>query len=1323
MSTFREFRRPTRVTSPPKQPESVFIAAPPSLTNQNAVMPLQMLLPVIGALTSVCMIVVLRGTRQPIFLVLAALIFIVAIIGGVGFALSSRGRQAKQAREQRENYLDYLERTRNELRQQGNEDRDRATVVHPNPHGLLSLIQDPARCWERRPSDDDFLSARVGLTEMPWFPITLGKEESPIEPADPFLSREAQILEQTMSTVPQMPAAADLNKANIVSVIGDRAKGMATVRAMIAQLAAFHTPDELSMAAVFEHENAAEWSGFDQLPHVQDPALFDGPVPARRIAPDIAQLNDLLKGEFATRATNAAMSQRHGGSAIRQPHLVIFIDDHGRHASSITLPDPTLSIEKMQITVVHLLDSRLNEPDNVDFRITLDGEHSTLTPEASAPEAQRIAFAPDALSSAALLSIARTMSGYRVIQAAQLESGGTTDAFDVTQLLGIEDIDDVKPERLWKPRSKTAFLKVPFAVNDNNQPVYLDLKEAGQDGMGPHGICVGATGSGKSEMLRTLLLSLAITHPPEDLSMILVDYKGGSAFATFGGLPHVAGLISNLEEDPQLITRARASLQGEVVRRQQMLKAADSSPSISHYRELRKTRPELPVMPHLFMVIDEFAEMLVAEPDFIDLFLQIGRIGRSIGIHLLLSSQRIEAGRLRGLDTYLSYRLGLRTFSESESNVVLGTKDAYRLPAAPGYGYLKVDTSVYERFRAGYVSGPIPRRQAEVITERPRRVFEMPTYNGIEVDDPEAEASPAPKLQAYEPEGVLVDAAITRLRADDRAVESAWLPPLPEQLALGQVISDSDIQEASSGDASLEVPIGLLDDPSHQKQDPWILDLTRGGGHVAIVGSPQSGRTTLLRTVAASLSMTYTPKQVAIYGMDLVGGGLRRLEGFPHVGGIATRSDRDRVRRLLEELTLMIDHREQVMKDTGVDSLAELRSRHANGQLPQISAADIVLLVNGYSTIRNEFDDLEQVFTRIMMRAAGVGMHLILTLGRMSDLRIAHQSLFGTKIEMRLNDPAESQVDRALATTLKAAKPGRALSDQKLIGQIALPVLEVNEDVKLGEAIEQLGARLSESWSGPSAAPIRLLPESLDPSALPDPVDEPNAVPLGIRQDTMAPTTWDFSRLEQHLTILGDTQSGKTNTLRLIAHELMARFTPDELAIAVVDPRSQLASAIPEEYLAAHAKSTQQVAGLAKSIAIEMDRRAGIDPAEVAKAPRVVILVDDHDIVAAGGAEPLMDLAPHLPTARDSRLHIVLARPVAGAARAMYRPFLQAMRDTGGSLFVMSGDRSEGQILPRLFPERFPPGRGRYARRGETPFVMQVARMPDEEPKAYRKPN
>lgn len=1289
--------RPTRVTTPFPQPEPSTLAAPPVVTEDAGTVPMQFLLPVIGAFSSMVMMVVMRN-GQPLFLVIAGLVFCVAVIGGLAFALSSRGRAAKEQRIHRELYLDYLEEERRRLASAAEDARYRTLELNPSPNALSNLARDPARLWERRRRDEDFLATRVGVANLPWFQISVPPSESPTQPSDPVLLAEAKLLIDTYSTVPQLPLTLDLRTNDSISIIGDREECINLVRAMILQLATHHPPDDLWLAAAYAPERVTDWRGFDLLPHVLDGSLFDGPVPARRVAPALDLLAQLLSDTVSERIQHASGTRRNRN--VVPPHLIIFSDDHGEPAKELPF-NTSGPLQELGITIIRMVADRLHEPDDVKARITL-GEEATLTLNAGTPKAVTTTFAPDAASTGVFEAAARNLAALRLTRVAAREQ--TEERIpDIGELLGCEDPAQLDPELSWLPRAPEDFLRVPFGLDDVGAPVKLDLKESAQFGMGPHGICIGATGSGKSEMLRTLILSLAMSHPPEDLSMVLVDYKGGAAFAPFTQLPHLAGLIDNLADDPQLTTRARASVQGEVVRRQQLLKSADSSPSISHYRELREqNRPDLPPLPHLFLVIDEFGELLTAEPEFIDVLLQIGRIGRSIGVHLLLSSQRIEGGKLRGLDTYLSYRLGLRTFSEAESHVVLNTPDAFHLPALPGFGYLKVDTSVYARFRAGYVSGPTarPNQAPSNQTSVPLPML-LPAFNGVGKETAEAAIEPA-KLTRINVGSTYLEEAVAAMVSEERRVRPVWLPPLPERLPLGSVLG------SETPKATMQFPVGLEDDPAQQQQRPWILNLTKAGGHAVVIGAPSSGRSTTLRTVAVSLCLTHTPREVAIYGMDLTGGRLQRLEHFPHVGGVATRSSRDRLRRLLEEIGAMIALRERVFKERGIDSLAHLRRMHADGALPELSSADVVLLVDGFGSLRQDFEDLEELFTDIMLRAASFGIHLVLGLTRWNELRMAHQALFGTKIELRLNEPGDSIIDRKLSSTLGQI-PGRVLLDSKLLAQVALPVLEDAEDGELGQRIEELAIRSSEAWSGPKAAPIRLLPLALPRTELPDQFEEPDIVPFGLRQDTMELAFWDFQGEDQHLIVLGDSKCGKSSLLRLLATGLMERFTSDELVFGVIDIRGHVPEGIPEAYMGGHAKDANQALALASEIARELARRPGLDAAARAKAPRVVLMVDDYDIVAAAGTNPLEPILPYLPSARDLDFHLIITRPVAGATRALYERALQVTRDTGGSMLLMSGERSEGQVAPRVYPERFPPGRGRYLRRGDRPHVVQVA--------------
>ena len=318
---------------------------------------------------------------------------------------------------------------------------------------------------------------------------------------------------------------------------------------------------------------------------------------------------------------------------------------------------------------------------------------------------------PDGLSLVEAEAVARQLAPLRPAGVAAAAGDALAATTTLTALLGVAGPPALDVAALRRGRAPRDRLRVPIGHDANGQPVELDLKESAEGGMGPHGLVVGATGSGKSELLRTLVLGLALTHSAADLNFVLVDFKGGATFGGLDRLPHTSAVITNLADELPLVDRMRDALQGEIVRRQELLRAAGNYAWLRDYAAARAQRPrgasELPPVPSLFVVLDEFSELLAAKPELIDLFVMIGRVGRSLGVHLLLASQRLEEGRLRGLDTQLSYRIGLRTFSPQESRIVLGVPDAYELPSQPGSAYLKDGTGELIQFKAAYVSGPL----------------------------------------------------------------------------------------------------------------------------------------------------------------------------------------------------------------------------------------------------------------------------------------------------------------------------------------------------------------------------------------------------------------------------------------------------------------------------------------------------------------------------------------------------------------------------------------------------------------------------------------
>lgn len=371
-------------------------------------------------------------------------------------------------------------------------------------------------------------------------------------------------------------------------------------------------------------------------------------------------------------------------------------------------------------------------------------------------------------------------------------------------------------------------------------PVHLDIRESAKGGIGPHGLCIGATGSGKSELLRSVVTSFAHRHSAAELNFVLIDFKGGAAFAGLDRLPHTSAVITNLSDEAALVDRMQDSLLGELHRRQERLHAAGTG-TAAEYNDRHPGE-----MPALFIIVDEFSELLHARPEFADVFAAIGRLGRSLQIHLLLASQRLEEGRLRGLESHLSYRIALRTFSATESRQLIGSAAAHELPATPGAAILSSTTQV--RFQSAYVSGPEAPLDSRLVREL-----------GAE---PEAT-------------GTTMDLVVDRLAGpNDNPI---WLDPLPELLPASAVMADTTEQSP----APLTARLGLEDLPFDGIQRPFVLDLRRR--HWAVVGQPGTGKTTLLRSLVLGLALS--SPGVAVYVID-PGGSLRDLERLPQVAAV-----------------------------------------------------------------------------------------------------------------------------------------------------------------------------------------------------------------------------------------------------------------------------------------------------------------------------------------------------------------------------------------------------------------------------------------------------
>lgn len=1286
----------------------------PQDTQSGAQGVFQVLFPVLG--TAGSMIFILANPRP--VAVAAGLVFMMASVGvGLGMFLVQRGLPRRRLREDRARYLEYLEQVREQLRGARRNQMAAEGFRHPEPERLLDLASDTSRLWERRVDDTDFLSLRLGLGDvLPRLQVKRRGEQTPMDRADPVCVSAARQILDGQRILTDQPAAVDLGSMGVVSLCGDLDEARGVLRSVLAQAVTLHSADDLQLAFCFAPEGLPLWSWVKWLPHTITDHTYDGPVPTRLVASDLQELGDVLRPELESLLDRAARARGTGGRLSRRLVVVIDAERLPSHLG-FDLGEVSVRPQDAGVTLVYVVGDKRLEPSTVDVRFTIERGGRALVEYPSSAEATGAVIQADRVSVPALSALARALCPIRVSQESAAES--LAQDVDLFALLGVPDVADIDPRSQWRARTARQFLRVPLGMAASGLPLTLDLKESALGGMGPHGLVVGATGSGKSELLRTLVLALATTHDPERLAFVLVDYKGGATFAGMEPLPHVAGAITNLQEDLGLVDRMHDALYGEIRRRQRVLKEAGNLPNVHEYNRRRDQGEQLDPLPSLLLIVDEFSELLTAKPDFAELFVAIGRIGRSIGIHLLLASQRLETGRIRGLESHLSYRIGLKTFSPAESREAIGVPDAYELPPFPGSGFLRVDTTVFERFKVAQVSTPYESPAMKL----PATPHPLPytAYNGIGgLVDEHRDHEGAERAASGVPS--VMDVVVERLRPAAGRVHQVWLPPLRQRFSLAAVTGTLEVDPergltAANGRGALQVPIGLIDRPQEQRIDVFRLDLAVAEGNIAIVGAPQTGKSTVIRSLVLGAAVTHTPRELSFYGIDF-GGALAPLDALPNVGAIAGRSDSERAVRILGELSAVLAARELLFREHRIDSPAMLRRRFAEGKNYGQSAADIVLLLDNWGAIRTELTEAEELVTDIAARGLGYGIHVVVSAGRWTDIRPALQNALRGRLELRINDPFESRVDRKSQERISGAAPARGLTADKFVFQTALPRLDGGDDVAdVGKALDDSIAAVAAAWAGPPARAVRILPAHVSAGELHPPGrNGSREVILGMSGVDLAPARLDLFGPDPHFLVLGDSQSGKSAALRTILRGLVDTRRPDELLIALFDYRRTLLDVVPNEYLLSYVGSSNAAPDVVADLANALENRLPGPDLDVTQlrsrswwnGPEVLVVVDDYDLVATRQGNPLESLAPLLPQARDIGMHLVIGRRVSGIARS-FDHVMQRLLEIGSPGLVLSGDRGEGAVLNGVVARVQPPGRGLLARRGRPSELVQVA--------------
>ncbi|MGW5620098.1 FtsK/SpoIIIE domain-containing protein [Streptomyces olivaceus] len=1051
-----DYNRPPRLR-PPQRQTSFRLPSPPREYEARPLPWLMALTPLVGAVIAVAVF------GRWYYLIMAGLSPILLFANYFNDKKHGRKSHAKQVKE----YEEQKERIEKDARDALVAERDDRRQAIPDPAVVLSVGTGPrTRLWERRRTDRDHLLVRVGT----------GQLASEVVLDDPEQDDHRR---QVTWKIKDAPVALSLRTLGVVGIAGPGDSARSLGRWAVAQTAALHSPMDVQFYVLSENSAQSGWDWVRWLPHSkpsggQDVNVLIG-TDAETVGARIGELTQILD------ARKKAAEQKGGGaqgSSFSDPDIVVVWDGSRRLRS---LPG-----------VVRLL---REGPAVSMFAVCLDAEERFLPGECQAfvvaepmaeesgrpqsdeqvPAAQQVVggfpsfqawhtgapaeaeqqarteklrlrveeagveritdVRPDFVTSAWCLRLARAMSALRDISGETEDSAlpGASRLLDVLQLEP-PTADAIGARWRMGGQSTTAVIGESY-----DGPFGIDMRKDG-----PHGLIAGTTGSGKSELLQTIVAALAVANTPENMTFVLVDYKGGSAFKDCVKLPHTVGMVTDL--DAHLVERALESLGAELKRREHILAAADAK-DIEDYQDLVKRDPSHAPVPRLLIVIDEFASMVRDLPDFVTGLVNIAQRGRSLGIHLLLATQRPSGVVSPEIRANTNLRIALRVTDGGESSDVIDSPEAGHISKnTPGRAYVRLGHSSLVPFQSGRVGGRRPGAADPAAL--------APWVGALGWEDLGRAALTKPKTEAREDDEVtdlkvLVDAVRDANRSlGIPAQHSPWLPALDETLLLDDI--DAPVLAGAAPGKLPPAPFGIEDLPSDQARRPVVVDFA-SFGHLMIGGAPRSGRSQVLRTIAGSLARTHSVADVHLYGIDCGNGALNALTRLPHCGAVVGRNQTERVVRLVNRLKGELSRRQDLLADAGFADIGEQRASVAEDErLPHI----VVLLDRweGWVPTLGEVDhgSLTDELQTMMREGASVGIHLVLTGDR-------------TLLVGRI-------------ATLTEDKYGLRLADRGDFSALGIPTRKVPEEIPPGRAFrneagtETQFALLSEDTTGQGQA-------------------------------------------------------------------------------------------------------------------------------------------------------------------------------------------------------------------------------------------------------------
>lgn len=1126
--------------------------------------------------------------------------------------LQQKSKHKKNIKKRKKQYEAHLDEKREQLQNWKNELILNWHQTHLEPQFCIQAFNEgSSSIWERIPQDIDFLKVRAGIGTVPsGFDISVPKQEGIDK--DPLIEK-ANELANKFSSIANAPALLDLNKYRVVGIVGEAEQLKAFCRAVITQIATHHSPDEVKLAAFISKMQTEDWDWMRWLPHIWDDKrsgryIFqDGAYQA----PVLEQLHSLLQRRLWMKEKEKALPfivcfLPYIEMLEHEPLLPLLMKE-GDHigATSIVLAERQDLLPKECQLVV---DIRGDEAVMRSTNVTGGAKDSAYAkPKDDVPYVQ--SFKPDIMSAGEADHFARKAAPYRVKTSSADEVANVLTLFDLYE---IQKIDELNVSNHWEENRFPNTLPFPVGVRGGMKPVLLNLHDKiERKGHGPHGLMAGTTGSGKSEVIQSIIASLAIQYHPHDLAFMLIDYKGGGMSNTFMDLPHVIATITNLEEEG-LIERSKVSLKAELNRRQKLFVAAGNVQHIDEYYKTEwRTREPLP---HLFIVIDEFAQLKKDQPEFMNELVSIAAIGRTLGVHLLLATQKPGGVVDDKIWSNSRYRICLRVQDEADSREMLKISDAAYI-TTPGRGYLQVGSNeVFELVQFAWSGAPYD----------PNKSVQQTSFAAYKLNldgrrsklknpmEPIADGSDSKKADGVEQKqlSVLIEYIAEECRKSGLPrLPGPWLPPLPQHITLDQLpVSD----DGSMGKILYPV-IGLVDDVANQTQFPLHLDIE--SGNWIVNGMPGTGKTTFVQTLLFSLATSCTPEDVHIYALDF-GRMLRDYALMPHTGDIILDDEEEKLGRLIAYLEDELNGRKMMFAEAGV------KSRQAYCQDTQRQLPAILVIIDGYVSFKTQYESLHEKLEVLFREGAGYGIYFLLTANRVSDIYDRVRSNFPNGVSFLLADSADYHYAVGRLSKIPSHLPeGRGFVKGHVPPyefHTALSVDAANESTR-AKLVKERFIQMDAEWKGSKPLPIRTLPETVALEEIwnEGTADEKSKLTLGLQVANLKSFEWNMED-GPYFIIGGRMESGKTSMLMTIGIMASRIYAPKELQLYLCDVRRSapgLSSLRELAHTRGIASDERSLEDMIAELKLEVETRVQAETANPG-APRLLLLIDDADVMA-----------------------------------------------------------------------------------------------------------